>query len=178
MSTRNPNIGIHRHPLALADEPARIKAARRGEVVHHALSTLGRRARSGRAVCPAEIEAAVAKAFAILDLDPGQWTIERDFTAPLSRLFTLPEIKAWFEAALPGLEEAEIVTIEGAVCRPDRIVLKNGRVEVIDFKVGKREDAHQAQIRSYMDLLAAAFDQAPVAGYLVYIDEAAVVEVK
>jgi hypothetical protein len=186
MNKKNPNISIHSHSLALIAEPERIRAARRGEIMHHALgalSALGRPAGAapGPPIDPAEQEAelerAVLAAFAILDLDPGGWKIAEDFVRPLTKAFGLPQFKAWFREGAVSLRETEIVDARGEVERPDRVVLGQATVEVIDFKVGKREEAHTDQVRAYMDLLKAVFEKARVTGYLVYLDEPAVVEV-
>ena len=196
MSKRNPNISIHCHPLSLIEEPERIRAARRGEVMHHALGTLGPASGAGaeasgtglKAADPKaadqqasgterRIERAVLRAFAVLDLDPGGWKIQEDFVRPLVRVFNLPKFKAWFDPAAVSLEEAEIMDADGDVYRPDRIVFREGRIEVIDFKFGKREEAHKEQIETYVGLLGAIFEGRPAAGYLVYIDEPAIVEI-
>jgi hypothetical protein len=124
------------------------------------------------------IEAAVIEAFAALNLDPGSWDIRQDFVRPLVKVLQLAEFRAWFEPGAASLSEAEILDAAGAVYRPDRVVIGAGRVEAIDFKVGRREDAHREQVRTYIGLLAEVFAGMPVAGYLVYIDEPAIVEVK
>ena len=179
MSRKTPNISIHSHSLELIAEPERIRAARRGEIMHHALDALGRSAGTAPSspIGPADLERAVLAAHAILDLDPGEWKIAEDFVKPLARAFALPQFKAWFEGGATSLREAEIVDASGGVHRPDRVVLGQDTVEVIDFKVGKREEGHQDQVRAYVDLLRAVFDKLKVTGYLVYLDEPAVVEV-
>lgn len=175
MSKRNPNITIHCHPLSFIEEPERIRATRRGEVMHYALGWLARE--SGR-IEEQALERAVFKAFAILDLDPGDWKVEEDFVKPLLRVFALPEFRAWFDPAATSLVEAEIMDAAGGVYRPDRIVLRPDKIEIIDFKVGKREEAHKEQVETYAGLLRDVFAGRQVAGYLVYIDEPAIVEVK
>jgi len=179
MSRKTPNISIHSHSLELIAEPERIRAARRGEVMHQALGALGRPAgaqpRPG--IDEAQIERAVFAAFAILDLDPAGWKIADDFVRPLAKAFALPQFKVWFEGGAASLREAEIVDAVGEVHRPDRVVLGQDKVEVVDFKVGKREEGHHDQVRAYVDLLQAVFAKLKVTGYLVYLDEPAVVEV-
>jgi ATP-dependent exoDNAse (exonuclease V) beta subunit len=179
MSRRNPKIAIRRHPLAPMDEPERIRATRRGEIVHCALDALGRpmRPRPSGADLEHEIERAVAQAFAVLDIDQSSWKMQDDFVRPIARAFALPQFSAWFDRATRSLREAEIRDADGKVLRPDRVVVREDRIEVVDFKVGKREDAHREQIATYVGLLEAIFEGRPVAGYLVYIDEPAVVEV-
>jgi ATP-dependent exoDNAse (exonuclease V) beta subunit len=184
MSARSPNIAIRRHPLALIDEPERIRATRRGEIVHCALDALGspgspRQAGAADARPPERgIERAVAQAFAFLDLDRTGWNIEQDFVRPIAQAFGLPRFSAWFDPAARSLREAEIRDADGKVLRPDRVIVHDDRIEVVDFKAGKREDAHREQVATYVALLEAIFEGRSVEGYIVYMDEPAVVRVK
>ena len=50
-------------------------------------------------------------------------------------------------------------------------------MQVIDFKVGNREEGHRVQVELYQRLVEAIFDW-PTQGYLLYIDEPAVVAVR
>jgi hypothetical protein len=180
VSKRNPNIRIHCHPLTFIEQPERIRAAQRGELMHHALGLLGRAAGFGARGAEAapderEIERAVFRAFALLDLDAGSWKIQEDFVRPLAAAFALPEFKTWFDPGVTALEEAEIMDAGGDVYRPDRVVFRESGIDVIDFKVGRREDSHREQVANYVDLLGAIFEGKKVAGHLVYIDEPAVV---
>jgi RecB family exonuclease len=172
MTRRNPNIAIHRHSLALLDDTERAKAARRGEVVHLALEALrGPRDK-------AALERAVARALARLDLDPAEWRIEEDFVAPLAGALALDQMRQWFDTDAVSLTEAAIADAKGDVHRPDRVVIGPTGLDVVDFKVGRREEAHRSQVRDYVALLAEIFAGRKVAGWLVYIDEPAIVEVK
>ena len=37
--------------------------------------------------------------------------------------------------------------------RPDRVMMKDGEVIVVDFKFGKKRKAYNKQVKEYMDLL-------------------------
>ena len=54
--------------------------------------------------------------------------------------------------------------------RPDRVMMKDGRVIVVDFKFGKKKKAYRLQVKEYMDLLA-QMGYAHVEGYLWYVFE-------
>jgi len=153
-------------------EPARLRATERGEVIHHALSSLGAPATE------AEVESAVRSALATLDLDPGDWRMKQDFLDPLKRVLDLPEFARWFGRDATSLTEAEIMDPAGEVVRPDRIVVAGPEVQVIDFKLGMREEAHREQIAKYVELLREIFAGKQVTGFLAYIDEPAIVEIK
>jgi hypothetical protein len=49
-------------------------------------------------------------------------------------------------------------------------------LEVIDFKVGRREDNHPAQVALYRGLVKEIFRR-PTRGYLLYIDEPSLVPI-
>jgi hypothetical protein len=124
-----------------------------------------------------EIERAVLRAFAFLSEDPAGWKIDADFVRPLKKGLALPEVRAWFSGGVAMLRESEIMDVEGEVHRPDLVVVREGLVEIIDFKVGNREEGHIEQVRAYMELLKAIFGGAAIKGFLLYLDEPAVVEV-
>jgi len=196
VSKRNPNISIYCHPLSLAEEPERVRAARRGEVMHSALGWLGKvqaapgvpsaagaPGGTGAAAAPCGVteavaERAVLKALATLELDPKAWKIEEEFVKPILRAFALPLFRQWFDPAARTLVEAELMDAAGDVYRPDRVAFRDGVIEIIDFKVGKREETHREQVNTYAGLLRSVFAGRQVTGYLVYIDEPAIVEVK
>lgn len=206
MTKRHPNITIHRHSLSIVQEPERLRMARRGELVHQAIRFLcdeaGTRPSHGQTTRPQadhgpdhdtdhgtfrgigtkEIEQAVRRALALLGEDPGQWKIDSDFVRPLGKALALPRARAWFEPGLRTLREAEIVDAKGDVHRPDLVVIPKqaaaGKpIEIIDFKVGKREEGHSEQVKAYGDLLRAVYEGAEVKGFLLYIDEPAIIEV-
>ena len=49
--------------------------------------------------------------------------------------------------------ESEIVDENGMINRPDRLVFKGERVQVIDFKTGEPKEFHLDQINRYAELL-------------------------
>ena len=170
MSTRSPEIKIHTHPLSLVQEPGRITSVQRGELIHRVLSFLDHC--SGRE----DIERAILMAFALHGFDRARWDIERDYLNPLWTALCLHEVRPWFERGVRNLREVEVVDAQGELHRIDRLIIGDGTVEVIDFKVGQREEGHQLQVEFYQRLVEAVFHQT-TNGYLLYIDEPAVVAV-
>ena len=92
----------------------------------------------------------------------------------LTALFRHPQVKDWFSNTWEVKNEAAILTPTGQVLRPDRVLLKPGQAVVIDFKTGARHPHHAPQVQAYMALLS-AMGHAQVAGYLLYLEEGAVV---
>jgi hypothetical protein len=48
--------------------------------------------------------------------------------------------------------ETDIVDVDGHIYRPDRVVIDNGRVLVIDYKFGKHSDKYERQMRIYSEI--------------------------
>ncbi len=60
--------------------------------------------------------------------------------------------------------------------RPDRVVMKDGKVTVIDFKFGKPRKSHLNQVKEYVSLLhEMGFEK--VEGYIWYVEQADIVNV-
>lgn len=170
MSTRPPEIKIHTHPLSLIQDPERLQSAQRGELIHRALFFLDQC--TGRE----DIERAILRAFAFHGFDRARWAIERDYLNPLWTALCLHEVRPWFERGVRNLREVEVVDAQGGLHRIDRLIIGEEVLEVIDFKVGRREEGHRAQVELYQRLVEAVFHQS-TKGYLLYIDEPVVVAV-
>jgi hypothetical protein len=170
MTMRVPKLRIRTHHISLVQDPDRVSSAHRGDLIHLALSFLDHF--SGRE----DVERAVLQAFSLQGRDAGRWNVEKDFVSPLFRALSLHEVKPWFERGVTNLREVEVVDARGELHRIDRVVLGGGVVEVIDFKVGRREENHPAQVALYKGFVEDMF-RLPVRGYLLYIDEPTVVAV-
>lgn len=171
MSVRPPEIKIYTHPLTLVQDPDRVRSALRGELIHLALFFLD--------YCSGEedIERAILQAFALRGFDRGRWAIEREYLTPLVAALSLPKVRPWFAKGVESLREVEVVDAQGELHRIDRLIIGDEVLEVIDFKVGRREEDHRAQVDLYQRLVKAIFHR-PVQGYILYIDEPAVVVVR
>jgi len=49
--------------------------------------------------------------------------------------------------------ESEIITENGLILRPDRMVINNQRVTLIDYKTGKKAQKYYEQLYTYADAL-------------------------
>lgn len=87
-----------------------------------------------------------------------------------------PEIKDWFKPGLNVLTEAEILTSSGAARRPDRVILTEGRVIIIDFKFGIEKTEYLNQVNNYRDLLL-EMGYPAVDAFLWYVDNNKVISV-
>lgn len=67
----------------------------------------------------------------------------------------------------------------GRLLRPDRVVIHDGVMEVVDFKFTTQEyPGHHRQVREYCNILHQIYPEYPVRGYLWYLDLHTVVPVK
>jgi hypothetical protein len=64
-----------------------------------------------------------------------------------------PDIAPLMEPGCEVWNEPEILTAEGNLYRPDRILLNKGKVTLIDFKTGKHRNEHFDQVIKYAELL-------------------------
>lgn len=78
-------------------------------------------------------------------------------------------VAEWFDGSWElMLSEREIID-QGTYCRPDRVMVKEGRAVVVDYKFGSKTPAgHRHQIKAYADLLG-RMGYERVEGYLWYI---------
>lgn len=84
---------------------------------------------------------------------------------------TLEDLKDYFEDIEGFYNEKEFIDKYGNILRPDRIVVKNGQIYIIDFKSGKKENEHIKQIEGYVKLFKKA------KGIIYYADEREIVHV-
>ncbi len=81
-----------------------------------------------------------------------------------------PELKEFFQSDAIVWNEREIITQIGLILRPDRIVVKDEEVTIIDYKTGKKSSAHHAQVNEYAQAMEDM--NYPVKNkIIVYIDE-------
>ena len=91
-----------------------------------------------------------------------------------------PMVKEWFSGNWELYNECAIIYTEGGELqtrRPDRVMMKNGEVVVVDFKFGKEKASYHKQVRDYMSLLA-SMGYTHIRGYLWYVFNNELKEVK
>lgn len=98
----------------------------------------------------------IVRQFAAEGLIPS--TIDRDELAPLLRnAMAHPKAAAWFDGSWRLYRECNILSrnAEGTLSalRPDRVMMRDGEIVIIDFKFGTPRPDHHDQLRQYADLL-------------------------
>lgn len=95
----------------------------------------------------------------------------------LRQELTREDVAPWFDGFTRALTERPLLLDDGTHPRPDRVVwTKSGHVDVIDYKFGRPNKAHHAQVRNYMELLH-SMNHRNVRGFLWYVTSGEIVQV-
>jgi hypothetical protein len=89
---------------------------------------------------------------------------------------TDPILKEFFIDEELLFVERDILSPDGSIFRPDRVISKAGKSVIIDFKTGKLKDEHIDQIVRYKGILA-QLGQDVGDGVLLYLDDLSVIYV-
>ena len=91
----------------------------------------------------------------------------RQIAGLLSRAFSGAQMQQWFDGSWQLMRESAILTPH-AVIRPDRVMIKDGKAIVLDYKFTSQQRAgHVLQVRDYMSALR-NMGYADVEGWLWY----------
>ena len=74
------------------------------------------------------------------------------------------------------LNETSLINSDGQIYRPDRVVLRDGKVVIIDYKFGEHDDKYIGQLRKYADIWR-RMGYADVQAYLWYVVSGDIVEI-
>lgn len=111
-----------------------------------------------------------------LDVLMFEGAITRDERAVLAhkleQLMQMPETQSWFDGSWQVRDEASIMDATGELWRPDRVMLKDTAVLIVDFKTGVPRPEHAQQLHKYAHLLT-EMGYANPGAYLVYLTEEA-----
>lgn len=136
-----------------------VKAREYGILVHYVLSQIK---------TLADVSGIIQKTVQSGDITSEEaLKIERD----INQLLQLPIIKSYFEDGVIVKNEVEILTAEGEILRPDRVVIANEQAIVIDYKTGKKNSSkYHLQMKAYEQALLSLGYQS-VKKILLYINE-------
>lgn len=93
----------------------------------------------------------------------------------VNRLMQHPQMQQWFAADYEVLTEREL-SYGGKLLRPDRVMVKGDEAIILDYKKEKKEAAHEAQVKRYVEAVN-ALGYAKTTGYIVYVDPVEIMEV-
>ena len=87
----------------------------------------------------------------------------------LDQLLALKPYSSWFSDEWSIRNEASVITPEGSTYRPDRVMIKENEVIIVDYKFGAESESYHKQIQRYSNLLQ-KMGYSKIAGYLWYVD--------
>jgi ATP-dependent exoDNAse (exonuclease V) beta subunit len=94
----------------------------------------------------------------------------------IEQILKHPKVAPCFKEGLKVKNEAELLTAQGMILRPDRIVFLETETVVMDYKSGKEHrEQHANQVLEYASALQ-SLGYGPVRKLLVYLEENRVVE--
>jgi ATP-dependent helicase/nuclease subunit A len=155
-------------PVQVSFESGRLgrEERRRGELAHRMLELAG--------ATPGDLRDALSAAGMRAAQETREDPSEAEALVPaLARLVQDTELAGFFAPAdgRTILTEQEFCDGRGRLWRMDRVVVDPSHVTVIDFKTGAEEPTeHEAQLRSYMEILSEAFPGRSVSGLAAYVD--------
>ncbi len=76
-----------------------------------------------------------------------------DIEKRVNVLISIPQVAEWFAADNKVLTEAGILLPSGITRRPDRVIFKDGKTTIIDFKFGEENSHYTEQVDQYRNLL-------------------------
>jgi len=103
----------------------------------------------------------------------GSEEAEEEIRSITQRAFLLPLIRNWYSGEWLLFNECAILYKEDGTLqtrRPDRVMMKNNQVVVVDFKFGKKNKKYNKQVQGYMSLLS-QMSYTNISGYLWYVEE-------
>ena len=120
-------------------DETRNEARLNGTVLHGILSEV---------VTLSDLPDAVRRAFEAGDIDAVR---KEDYLNILTRRVAAhPE---WFSAdGTEVLNETGLIDTDGQIHRPDRVLVKDGKVTVIDYKFGEKNRRYRRQVARYADI--------------------------
>ncbi len=93
-------------------------------------------------------------------------SIKEGFSNPLIASWFKPENIIYNECAIASIDEEKGLP---QVLRPDRVVMKDGNITVIDYKFGHPNHLYYDQVKEYMNLMKQMYPKHNVQGYIWYV---------
>jgi len=98
----------------------------------------------------------------------GNRETAEQFTLAIKKTLSDPEIARWFDGSWKVRNEASVLSRFGKL-RPDRVMEKEGRTVILDYKFGKPRSSHERQMKKYVEVLQ-RMGYNSVEGHVLYIE--------
>lgn len=113
----------------------------RGVVLHDILARID---------VPEDLERAVSEAVSNGEISSAEAVEIKEL---LARRLAEVDSYGWFAPnADKVLKEVDLVDDDGTICRPDRVTVNGGSVNIIDYKFGEHRRQYERQLRRYADI--------------------------
>ncbi len=147
------------------DSEAGLSARQSGILIHRILSGLHKKS---------DLESLLDK----LDTNDLSGSVSKEsLSVRINQILNHPVAGRYFDDGLRVFNECEILQPDGTVSRPDRAVVLDDQITMIDYKTGKPNPHHGQQLRAYMQT-AREMGYRRLNAFLIYIgDEIRVEEV-
>lgn len=146
-----------RHKSRILEETV-IESINYGEIIHWIFSMIQSRKDFVMALDKVQIK------FGLSDQEIA------DIKLKLREIWDVPQIAGWFDDSWEVKNESSILLTNGKLKRPDRVIVRDNKAIVIDYKTGARSESHLRQVKEYKDILG-DMGYASVDGYLIYLSE-------
>jgi ATP-dependent exoDNAse (exonuclease V) beta subunit len=93
-----------------------------------------------------------------------------DLSLLISSIMKHPEIERFFNPSCEVRNEPEIISEEGALYRPDRVLFTNHGVTIIEYKTGRHMTEHRDQVNEYASLIK-KMNYTIESAYLIYLNK-------
>lgn len=91
-------------------------------------------------------------------------------------MIKMPQVADWFMPGNKVMKEAGILLPAGVTRRPDRVIFRNGKATIIDFKFGVENSHYAEQVNQYQRLLL-DMGYKEIEGFIWYVDNNKIVSV-
>ena len=136
----------------------RLEAIQTGNLIHKALS---------KVIFYNDVETAITTLITDGDITASN---AHQLKEILKQVIFHPQLSSYFKDNLIVHNEIELLTPEGQLLRPDRLVVADQRVSIIDYKTGSANETHKNQLLEYASVLE-RMDYVVEDMILVYINE-------
>jgi hypothetical protein len=103
--------------------------------------------------------------------------IRDEWCSMIEKCRVIPLVKDWFSGDANALNETSFMDAKGNVYRPDRVMIYEDHIDVVDYKTGLPNVRYHKQVQDYVTVLSEIYEK-PIKGYLLYLDSAELQVVK
>jgi len=123
-------------------ESGRAQAIEKGNLIHHAMSYIEHASDIKKAIVHFERNGTFSKD-------------ELNFVVPkVKQIVTHSELAPYFVPGLLVKNEKDIISKNGLILRPDRVVFYGNKATILDYKTGKENSTYKEQLYQYADAIA------------------------